>query len=102
MSEKLYTLVLEFDGVCDCDGCEGGPVPDLVDFCDSPAEVGQALSDWCYVYAPSRFRAEVAASPYPTSSWQLSLRSTNRPGARRGGRRRQRHDRAGETVVPDC
>lgn len=63
MSEKLYTLVLEFDGVCDCNECQGGPIPDLVDSFDSPAEVGQGLSDWCYEYAPSRFRVEVGGEP---------------------------------------
>jgi hypothetical protein len=63
MLQGVYTLVLEFDGVCDCDECQGGPIPALVDSFDSPAEVGQGLSNWCGEYAPSRFRVEVAGEP---------------------------------------
>jgi len=63
MLQGLYTLVLEFDGVCDCNECQGGPIPDLVDSFESPAEVGQGLSDWCGEYAPSRFRVEVGGEP---------------------------------------
>jgi hypothetical protein len=61
--DRLYTLVLEFDGACYCDECRGGPIPDMVDFFDSPVEVGQALSDLCAVYVPSRVCVEVGGDP---------------------------------------
>jgi hypothetical protein len=61
--DRLYTLVLEFDGVCDCDECRGGPIPEIVDFLDSPVEVGQALSDLCGIFAPSRFSVEIGGEP---------------------------------------
>jgi hypothetical protein len=63
MLQGVYTLVLEFDGVCYCNQWQGALIPDLVDSFDSPAEVGQGLSDWCGEYAPSRFRVEVAGEP---------------------------------------
>ena len=99
MSEKLYTLVLEFDGVCDCNECQGDPIPDLVDSFDSPAEVGQGLSDWCYEYAPSGFRVEVGGEPASDLELQSLPRSTNTTGASRGGDRSRRHERGGDTVV---